>query len=177
MGSCRFQRTPSCVFSVRFGCKLPHLCWRAHIPMTHNNNYRPQEIDEAARRRLSARIYIPLPDTVGRSEFLKRKATNNSLHPLSVFVIFIGIQGHSWYSPRPPLFFYKKMGGTERQKHWISMLTCALFMTSPHSFRYDERGKLWSERRRHQNNGRKDGRIFWIRLEGLVQKRRRVSLH
>jgi SpoVK/Ycf46/Vps4 family AAA+-type ATPase len=27
---------------------------------------RPQEIDEAARRRLASRIYIPLPDTDGR---------------------------------------------------------------------------------------------------------------
>ena len=43
---------------------------------------RPQEIDEAARRRLAARIYIPLPDIVGRTQFLKRTMTDEK-HDLS----------------------------------------------------------------------------------------------
>lgn len=32
--------------------------------------HRPQEIDEAARRRLVKRLYIPLPDSVARKEIV-----------------------------------------------------------------------------------------------------------
>ena len=42
---------------------------------------RPQEIDEAARRRLVKRLYIPLPDTPARMDILQKllKQVNNSL--------------------------------------------------------------------------------------------------
>ena len=33
---------------------------------------RPDELDEAARRRFVKRIYIPLPDAEGRAELLRR---------------------------------------------------------------------------------------------------------
>jgi len=33
-------------------------------------SYRPQEIDEAARRRLVKRLYIPLPDAVARKQIV-----------------------------------------------------------------------------------------------------------
>lgn len=36
---------------------------------------RPQEIDEAARRRLAKRIYIPLPDTVARKHMMQVPCT------------------------------------------------------------------------------------------------------
>lgn len=35
-----------------------------------NINHRPQEIDEAARRRLVKRLYIPLPDTPARKHIV-----------------------------------------------------------------------------------------------------------
>ena len=42
---------------------------------------RPQELDEAARRRLIKRLYIPLPDTVGRMDLITNllKKSKNSL--------------------------------------------------------------------------------------------------
>ena len=33
---------------------------------------RPQELDDAARRRFSKRLYIPLPNLEGRSQLIKR---------------------------------------------------------------------------------------------------------
>jgi SpoVK/Ycf46/Vps4 family AAA+-type ATPase len=33
---------------------------------------RPEDLDEAVKRRLSKRLYIPLPNAAGRKQFLKR---------------------------------------------------------------------------------------------------------
>lgn len=38
---------------------------------------RPQDLDDAVRRRLDRRIYVPLPDTGGRKEFLKKVTSKN----------------------------------------------------------------------------------------------------
>jgi len=43
---------------------------------------RPQELDEAARRRLAKRIYIPLPDFIGRKELITNLMKNQK-HKLS----------------------------------------------------------------------------------------------
>lgn len=37
---------------------------------------RPQELDEAARRRMTKRLYIPLPDVAGREAFVRRLMRN-----------------------------------------------------------------------------------------------------
>uniref|UniRef100_A0A7S3PSK7 AAA ATPase AAA+ lid domain-containing protein n=1 Tax=Aplanochytrium stocchinoi TaxID=215587 RepID=A0A7S3PSK7_9STRA len=39
---------------------------------------RPQELDEAARRRFVKRLYIPLPDQVTRTSLLKRLLSKNA---------------------------------------------------------------------------------------------------
>lgn len=38
---------------------------------------RPQDLDDAVRRRLDRRIYVPLPDARGRKEFLKKVTSKN----------------------------------------------------------------------------------------------------
>lgn len=38
---------------------------------------RPQDLDDAVRRRLDRRIYVPLPDADGRKEFLKKVTSRN----------------------------------------------------------------------------------------------------
>ncbi|CDF36295.1 unnamed protein product [Chondrus crispus] len=38
---------------------------------------RPQDLDDAVRRRLDRRIYVPLPDVSGRKEFLSKVTTRN----------------------------------------------------------------------------------------------------
>ncbi|EAN93437.1 putative katanin [Trypanosoma cruzi] len=42
---------------------------------------RPWDLDEAMRRRLEKRIYIPLPDAEGRMELLKKQTSSMSLDP------------------------------------------------------------------------------------------------
>ncbi|PBJ75245.1 katanin [Trypanosoma cruzi cruzi] len=42
---------------------------------------RPWDLDEAMRRRLEKRIYIPLPDAEGRLELLKKQTSSMSLDP------------------------------------------------------------------------------------------------
>lgn len=37
---------------------------------------RPADLDEAVRRRLAKRLYIPLPNEAGRKQFLDRLVTN-----------------------------------------------------------------------------------------------------
>ncbi|XP_003377705.1 ATPase, AAA family, partial [Trichinella spiralis] len=42
------------------------------------NSFVPQELDEAARRRFSRRLYVPLPDVEARSEIVRRLLTNHN---------------------------------------------------------------------------------------------------
>jgi hypothetical protein len=55
--------------------RLGWLCWASlcchpsDAPTCHC--HRPQELDDAVRRRLVKRIYIPLPDAEGRAAILK----------------------------------------------------------------------------------------------------------
>ena len=44
---------------------------------------RPQELDDAARRRFVKRLYIPLPCPVGRFEFMNRRLSHDCKHNLS----------------------------------------------------------------------------------------------
>ncbi|KRZ32854.1 Fidgetin-like protein 1 [Trichinella pseudospiralis] len=41
-------------------------------------NFRPQELDEAARRRFSRRLYVPLPDIEARAEIVRRLLGNHN---------------------------------------------------------------------------------------------------
>ena len=41
---------------------------------------RPQELDDAARRRLVKRIYIPLPDPVAREALMRRLLEGHTAH-------------------------------------------------------------------------------------------------
>lgn len=58
---------------------------------------RPQELDEAARRRFVKRLYIPLPDAVGRRVLLARLVSKNrhSLQPADMETITALTAGYS----------------------------------------------------------------------------------
>lgn len=43
---------------------------------------RPQELDEAARRRLVKRLYIPLPDAAARADIVRRLCASNKMASL-----------------------------------------------------------------------------------------------
>ena len=43
-------------------------------------DYRPQEIDEAARRRFVKRLYIPLPEDVARKQIVQNLMTQQKHH-------------------------------------------------------------------------------------------------
>ncbi|ESL09619.1 katanin [Trypanosoma rangeli SC58] len=53
---------------------------------------RPWDLDEAMRRRLEKRIYIPLPDAEGRLELLKKQTSSMSLDPNVDLSIIAGEQ-------------------------------------------------------------------------------------
>ena len=58
---------------------------------------KPKAIDEAARRRLSSRIYIPLPDAEGRKQFLQRMLTSkqNVMNEGEINVVVESTAGYS----------------------------------------------------------------------------------
>ncbi|KAJ0180283.1 hypothetical protein K1T71_003687 [Dendrolimus kikuchii] len=58
---------------------------------------RPQELDEAARRRLVKRLYIPLPDVDARKQIISNllKTENNDLDPCQVLEIANLTEGYS----------------------------------------------------------------------------------
>jgi SpoVK/Ycf46/Vps4 family AAA+-type ATPase len=58
---------------------------------------RPDELDEAARRRFVKRIYIPLPDPAGRKQLLQRLLSDNlhSLTPQDVDYLANKTEGYS----------------------------------------------------------------------------------
>ena len=66
---------------------------------------RPEEIDEAARRRFVKRIYIPLPDSAGRKQLLERllgapiatRAPSSSMTSLSSFQLDDDAAFHNGY--------------------------------------------------------------------------------
>lgn len=60
-------------------------------------NYRPQEIDEAARRRFRKKLYIPLPDEKGRMALMNRLLSqqNHVLTEEEIALIVKKTEGYS----------------------------------------------------------------------------------
>jgi hypothetical protein len=50
---------------------------------------RPQELDDAVRRRLVKRIYIPLPDDEGRMAILRHLLAGKVLRPRGVWLLVL----------------------------------------------------------------------------------------
>lgn len=78
---CRPRRASHCD-----GYAAPHLYplrlavrWLIIIPLSHfpGATNRPEDLDEAARRRLVKRIYVPLPGADGRRHLIKHLIRNN----------------------------------------------------------------------------------------------------
>ena len=54
---------------------------------------RPQDLDEAARRRLVKRLYVPLPDEPARKQIVQRLLSNQTSHDIgSTHLDIIGAQ-------------------------------------------------------------------------------------
>ncbi len=60
-------------------------------------DYRPQELDEAARRRLTCKLYIPLPDRESRKEMISNliSAENHSLSDEQIDELSLKTEGYS----------------------------------------------------------------------------------
>ena len=72
---------------------------------------RPEELDEAARRRFVKRIYIPLPDAAGRKDLFSRLlAGHQSKHSLQQEDVDLLVQRSAGFS------------GTDISLHFISSL-------------------------------------------------------
>ncbi len=61
---------------------------------------RPQEIDEAARRRFVKRLYVPLPDAVARSNIISvlLKDQNQALSEQEIIELGLKIEGISLHT-------------------------------------------------------------------------------
>jgi SpoVK/Ycf46/Vps4 family AAA+-type ATPase len=72
---------------------------QATLLMSLSENYRPQELDEAARRRFKKRLYIPLPSADGRRQLLLNllQRQRNLLCPEDVEAIVDRTAGYSGY--------------------------------------------------------------------------------
>ena len=78
-------------------CALSRRCSSEDRILLVGATNRPQELDEAARRRMVKRLYIPLPDAKARGQLVRRLMSTQA-HSLSeeVLGLFSCCKAHAW---------------------------------------------------------------------------------